>query len=335
MKTAIFAYSRQGCETAERVLSFCGEEARAYTTEKNLRPGFETLGKTVYGDCFSQTDAMIFIGACGIAVRKIAPYVKDKRTDPAVVCIDELGTFVIPLLSGHIGGANALARRLAAGLNATAVITTATDIHGKFSVDAWAAEQGFKIGSMPAAKAVSAAILEGDVPLCSDFPIAGDLPAGVFAGNTGEIGIYVTVRKDAPFENTLRILPPVLHLGIGCRKNTSCAAIREAVDQVFQAHRLDKSAIKCAASIDLKAEEHGLLEYCREMAIPISFYSAQELQSVPGEYTPSSFVREITGVENVCERSAMVGAEKLIVRKTVYCGVTIAVAAENLEVRFG
>lgn len=335
MNAAVFAYSRQGCETAGRVLALCGEGARGYTMEKYRVPGFEVLEKAVYGNCFSQADAMIFVGSCGIAVRKIAPFVKDKRTDPAVICIDELGTFVIPILSGHIGGANALARRLAAGMNATAVVTTATDIHGKFSVDAWAAEQGYKIGSMRAAKAVSAAILEGDVPLCSDFPIAGALPPGVFAGNAGKIGIYVTAREETPFENTLRILPPAIHLGIGCRKNTTSGAIRDAVRQVFQSHRLDLRAVKCAASIDLKAEEPGLLDYCREMGFPIHFYSAEVLQSVPGDFTPSTFVRKTTGVDNVCERAAMMGAEKLIVRKTAYNGVTVAVAAENLEVRFG
>jgi len=303
--------------------------------EKYLRPGFDVLKNQVYGECFSRMDAMIFVGSSGIAVRKIAPYVKDKRTDPAVVCIDELGTFVIPLLSGHIGGANALARRLAAGMKATAVITTATDIHGKFSVDAWAAERGYIIGSMQAAKAVSAAILEGDVPLSSEFPIVGSLPAGVYDGNSGKIGIYVTAKTDGPFENTLRILPPVLHLGIGCRKNTPRNAIRDAVEQVFREHKLDLRAVKCAASIDIKAEEPGLLECCREMDIPISFYSAEVLRGVPGEFTPSTFVRKITGVDNVCERAAMIDAEKLIVRKTAYSGVTVAVAVEKLEVRFG
>lgn len=335
MRTAVFSYSRRGCETAMQVIALCGGECRAYTMAKFLRPGFSVLEKKAYGDCFSWADSMIFVGSCGIAVREIAPFVKDKRTDPAVLCIDELGTFVIPLLSGHIGGANALARRIASGLNAVPVITTATDIHGKFSVDAWATEKGYKIGSMQAAKAVSAAILEGDIPLCSDFPIAGALPAGVFAGNTGPLGIYVTYQQEEPFENTLRIFPPVLHLGIGCRRNTPRSAIRDAVDVVFKEHCLDIRAVKQAASIDLKAGEPGLLEFCREKDIPIFFYSSEQLQQVEGDFTPSAFVRQTTGVDNVCERAAIIGAEKLIVRKTAGNGVTVAVAAETMEVRFG
>lgn len=335
MKTAVFAYSRQGCQTACRILSLLGAETRAYTLEKYLLPGFRVLYSQVYGECFSWADAIVFVSSCGIAVRKIAPFVQDKRTDPAVVCMDELGTFVIPLLSGHIGGANALARRLAAELNAVPVITTATDIHGKFSVDAWAAERGYRIGSMKAAKAVSAAILEGDVPLCSDFPIVTPLPAGVVSGATGPIGIYLTYRQEDPFENTLRIIPPVLHLGIGCRKNTPCGAIRDAVNRVLERHGLDIRAVKQAASIDLKAGEPGLLEYCREQKIPISFYTPEKLGSVEGDFTASAFVRETTGVDNVCERASKIGAETIIVRKTAVNGVTVAVAAENLEVRFG
>ena len=277
----------------------------------------------------------MFVGSCGIAVRKIAPYVHDKRTDPAVICVDELGTFVIPLLSGHIGGANALARRIAESLHATPVITTATDINCKFSVDTWATENGCAISSMKLAKAVSAAILEGDIPLKSDFPIAGTLPNGVISGETGTLGVYLTASDKEPFENTLRLIPRRLHLGIGCRRGIEKEAIERAVEQVFRENGLDFRAVSCAASIDLKQDEEGLLSFCEEQSLPIRFYSAAELEAVPGEFTPSPFVQKVTGVDNVCERAALIGAEDLIVRKTACHGVTVAVAMENWEVHFG
>lgn len=337
MKTAVFAYSRQGCQTARRVLEKLEGESRAYTMERFAEAGFRPLpkpAKPVYGQCFSWADAMVFVGSCGIAVREIAPHVKDKRTDPAVICIDELGRFVIPLLSGHIGGANALAHKLAEELHAVSVITTATDIHRKFSADAWAARNGFAISSMKAAKAVSARILEENVPLASDFPIVTELPAGVIAGNTGKAGIYITYQQKDTCGETLRLIPPVLHVGIGCRRGTASSAIREAVDAVLNAYRIDPRAVKCAASIDLKANEQGLLDFCRENNWPVSFYTAEELQAVAGTFTPSAFVQSITGVENVCERAALMGAKELIVRKTAMNGVTVAVAMEQLEVRF-
>ena len=229
MRAAVFAYSRQGCRTAGRVLSaLSGEELRAYTMERFSEPGFLPLGRPArgfYGELFSSSDALVFVGSCGIAVREIAPHVKDKRTDPAVICIDELGRYVIPLLSGHIGGANELARRLASALGAEAVVTTATDINNRFSVDAWAAKQGFVIDDMAAAKAVSAAVLERAVPLSSDFPVAAPYPAGTEPGSSGELGICISFVKKSPFKRTLRLIPRILHLGIGCRRGTPAGAI--------------------------------------------------------------------------------------------------------------
>ena len=181
MNIAIFAYSRTGCKTARRICMALPEaETLCYAVPRLAEPGFLPLEKAVYGAAFSEMDALIFVGAAGIAVREIAPYVRDKRTDPAVLSLDERANFVIPLLSGHIGGANALARRLAAALGATAVVTTATDVNGKFSVDTWAAEHGCAISDMGGAKQISAEILEHSVPVCSDFPIQGPLPDGWF-----------------------------------------------------------------------------------------------------------------------------------------------------------
>lgn len=336
MKGAIFAFSRQGCQTARRIMEACPEMTwQSFTMERFSESDFSPISPKCYGESFLSSELMVFVGSCGIAVRKIAPYVHDKRTDPAVICVDELGTFVIPLLSGHIGGANALARRIAERLHATAVITTATDINRRFSVDTWATEHGCAISSMKLAKAVSAAILEGDIPLKSDFPVIGSLPNGVIPGDTGHLGIYLTVTDKEPFASTLRLIPRRLHLGIGCRRGIEKEAIQAAVEQVFRAHHLDFRAVRSAASIDLKKDENGLLSFCGEQNIPIRFYTAEELKAVSGDFTPSAFVQSITGVDNVCERSALMGAEELIVRKTACHGVTVAVAMENWEVHFG
>lgn len=338
MKIVVFAYSRQGCKTARRVIAhFADQEIQAYTMERFEEAGFLPIcrpSKSFYGPIFNNVDAMVFVGSVGIAVREIASHVWDKATDPAVISIDELGRFSVPLLSGHIGGANALALDLANALGATPVITTATDINKKFSVDAWAARKGLVIASLSRAKAVSAAILEQDVPLKSDYPIVTNLPGGVVLADSGDVGIRISVFKDEPYKQTLRLIPKILHLGIGCRKGTPVETIREAVDEVLLEHNIDQRAIKCAASIDLKAEEAGLLQYCGEQKLPVTFYTAEELKAVPGEFTPSAFVKSITGVDNVCERSALIGAEKLIVRKTALNGVTVALAAEHMEVRF-
>lgn len=339
MKIAVFAYSRQGCKTARRVMEcFGGHELACYTMARFEEPGFGAIcrpSKSFYGPIFEGVDAMVFVGSVGIAVREIAAHVRDKATDPAVVSIDELGKFVIPILSGHIGGANDLALALANELGAIPVITTATDINKRFSVDAWAARNGCVIDNLSRAKAVSAAILERDVPLKSDYPITGQLPGGVTLTDSGAVGILISAYQEEPFEKTLRLIPPVLHLGLGCRKGTPKETIRDAVNAVLKEHNLDRCAMKCAASIDLKQEEQGLLDFCEEWKLPVRFYTSGELKAVSGDFTPSAFVQSITGVDNVCERAALIGAEKLIVKKTARNGVTVALAEEHWEVHFG
>lgn len=336
MKIAVFAYSRRGCQTAMQILRILPlEEIAAFAPEKYCDDGFSPIRKEQYSELFQQCDALIFVGACGIAVRQIAPYVRSKLTDPAVVCVDELAQFVIPLLSGHIGGANALALTLAHSLGATPVVTTATDINHKFSVDAWAARNHCVLDDMGKAKAVSAAILERDIPILCDLPVAGSYPAGTIPAASGQLGIYIGWERKEPFETTLHVIPQLLHLGIGCRKGTSQEAIEEAVSSVLSVNQIHPKAIKCAASIDLKASEPGLLAFCEKHRLPISFYSAQELLTLEGEFSQSGFVQQIAGVDCVCERAAKMGADKLIVKKTASNGVTVAIAAEKYEVCFG
>ena len=336
---AVFAFSRRGMETArriraERLFQSCRYFAPARLAEAEFEAVEGALPDFVE-PIFRRTDALIFVGACGIAVRAVAPHLRSKAEDPAVLAVDETARFVVPLVSGHIGGANRLARLLARDLEAEPVVTTATDVNAKFSVDAWAAEQGLHINRLDAAKAVSAAILEGPVPLKSDFPIAGELPPGVVPGDRGSVGICVSWKRNPDaFDRTLLLTPRVVRLGIGCRRGTSAAAIEAAVSEVLDAHGIDPWSVKCCASIDLKRDEPGLLDFCRERGWPVEFYSAQELQRVEGAFTPSDFVRSVTGVDNVCERAALLGAEKLIAKKTARDGVTAAAAVERYIVTF-
>ena len=162
MKVAVFAYSRRGCQTARMVMECFADVRFGLLLWRVMKRQVLTIGKaskSFYGPIFQWSDAMVFVGSVGIAVREIAPHIKSKLTDPAVIAVDELAGFVIPLLAGHIGGGNALALKLAAYLGATPVITTATDINKKFSVDAWAVQHGLFITSLSAAKSVSAEIL--------------------------------------------------------------------------------------------------------------------------------------------------------------------------------
>ena len=326
MNAVIFAFTERGVETARRVRDALGgtivAPERLAGADCVSRKG--PLAEYV-GGVFDR-DALIFVGASGIALRAVAPHIADKRSDPAVICLDEAARFVIPLLSGHIGGANRLARRLAAALGATPVITTATDVNGRFAVDAWAAERGFAICDMALAKRVSAAILTRDVPLCADAPVSSALPEGLVWADSGALGICVSVYDRHPFDETLLLVPGALRLGIGCRRGTPVEAIGGLIEKVFKRHELRLEAVREAATIDLKADEAGLIDCCHRRGWVLETLSAAQLDAVPGHFEDSGFVRRTVGVGNVCERAALAKGGRLIVPKTAEAGVTLAVA---------
>ena len=325
-RAAILSFSDGGAETAARIAAALMDwEARQYRPRGNLKPLVAAL--------FPDVDALVFVGACGIAVRAVASHLAGKTVDPAVLVVDERGEYVISLLSGHIGGANDLARRVAAAIGATPVITTATDVSRRFSADAWAARRGLWIEDMAAAKRFSAEILKRDLPVHSDFPIEGALPAGLVAGETGDCGLAISCRAVRPFDVTLLLVPRILHVGIGCRRGTSADHIGAAVEAALAG--LCPMAVASAASIDVKRDEAGLIDWASRAGLPISFYTADELNAVPGEFDGSEFVRETVGTDSVCERAAMREAgdgARLVVRKAILDGVTVAVACEKWSV---
>ncbi|MBR5366409.1 MAG: cobalt-precorrin 5A hydrolase [Clostridia bacterium] len=340
MNIAVICYSDAGAALAGRVSEILGLPlSDVHSIGKfAVKYGFSAHEKITaeMGDLFSSHEALIFIGACGIAVRSIAPHLKSKTEDPAVLVLDDRGRYVIPILSGHIGGANALARSLAEKLGAEAIVTTATDGAGRFSCDAWASTHACAISSMETAKAVSAAILVSDVPVASEFALPEKLPAGLVPGEGGPLGVYIGVREEEPFTKTLCLIPRIVTLGIGCRRGISAEAIREAVSEALASARIDPRAVCRVASIDVKRDEAGLAEYTGDIGAELVFYTAEELAAVPGDFAESEFVKKTVGVGNVCERAAVLGAGigKLLIGKTAHDGVTVAAAVRDWRVEF-
>ena len=335
MNALIFAFTRRGIDTARRVREAVGGEIRV---PRRLEAGDCPAYAGSLSDCVGagfDRDALVFVGAAGIAVRAVAPFVSDKLSDPAVLCLDERGQFVVPLLSGHIGGANRLARQIASALGATPVITTATDVNGRFSVDAWASERGFAISDMALAKRVSAEILTREIPFCADGPVSGELPDGLVPGDSGPLGICASTRRLQPFDATLLLAPKALRVGIGCRRGTPREAIDARIEAVFAANGLNIEAVGAVATIDRKGDEPGLVDCCRDRGWPLKLYTAEQLEAVPGAFSDSEFVRAAVGVGNVCERAALAEGGRLVVPKTAGDGVTVAVAEMKWGIDFG
>lgn len=338
MKIAVICFSDAGSMLAMRLCELLHLDLLSvHSIEKFAVKYSFTSHKKVCADMgglFSENDALIFISACGIAVRDIAPHLKNKATDPAVLVLDDQGKFVIPILSGHIGGANALAQSIAEMIGAVPVITTATDGSGKFSCDTWAVTHGCAISSMKTAKDISAAILTEDVPVSSEFTLPDVFPNGLVHKKDGERGVFIGIHTDTPYTSTLRLIPRIVTLGVGCKRDTPMETIFAAVKETLENHRIDTRAVCRIASIDVKKDEAGLRACAKVLKAPTVFYTADELNAVPGEFSESEFVRKTVGVGNVCERAAVCDGGTLTIPKTAKDGVTVAAAVQDWRVIF-
>lgn len=329
MKIELIAFSEKGFLLAQKIGHILEPDNAVSASRCGLGAEFSLAEWT--GMHFDCADALIFVGAAGICVRAISPYVKSKITDPAIIVVDECATFSIPILSGHIGGANLLAKSIAKAIGATAVITTATDCNNLFAVDSYAVQSGFKIENTGQIKNVSAKIISGNkARISSDFQIDGDLPSELEKGCDADCDIKISTKCC----DKLLLVPPILTLGIGCKRGTSAAAIEAEFSHLLDVEKLVRGAFYCACSIDLKKDEQGLIEFCKANKLKIKFFTAQELMSVCGDFEPSQFVLNVTGADNVCERAAAHNGGKIIVKRQANNGITLAVAIDDFVVKF-
>ena len=334
MKVSIIAFTDNGMEIAYKLSNSLSE-----TNDVDFTRCGKGALSTWTEEHFSTNDALIFIGAIGIALRAIAPYIKTKTKDPAVVVVDELGQFSIPILSGHIGGANELALRISEILNAIPVITTATDINKVFAVDTWAKSQGLQILNPQCIKLVSSKLLKGEsVHVKSDYPIQGNLPKNVYLNDLEDSNAgydVIITHKDLENErknDTLLLVPQIITVGIGCRKDISFEAIESSILNILESENYHILAINALARIDKKANEKGILEFAKKYDLPFNTYSAEELNSLEGDFTKSEFVKSVVEVDNVCERSAIMESNGKLIRRKDTCdgaGVTVALAIND------
>lgn len=335
MRIAVVSVTEKGRVISEKIAdSLSGHSVGRYCFHKhcdNNSQSFDNMGEMTK-TLFPENDAIVFVCACGIAVRMIAPLVESKTADPAVVVVDDMGKYAISLLSGHLGGANRLSEIVAAAIDAQPVITTSTDIGGTFSPDSFAAANNLIISDLRCAKEIAAALTNGEnVALYSDFPLKNK-PA--LFSEIAEKGVCISDSEKKPFPMTLNLIPRNIVLGIGCKKGTSREVISEFAGRTLGAAGIDIRRVCAVASIDLKKNESGLLDFCKSLGVPLRTFTAEELSGVRGEFSASEFVSSVTGVDNVCERSAVLAGGELILRKCAENGVTVAAAELPVELDF-
>jgi len=345
MRVAIVAITGNGARIGADLLAGI-PQSRLFVIEKHatgdahpFSGGLQSLVDRLWPDY----DGFVCIMATGIVVRTIAPLLQAKDRDPAVVVLDDAGRFAVSLLSGHIGGANALAKSCADLIGSIPVVTTATDVNGLPSFDMLAKENGWLIEELSRVKVLNALLLEGREIAVVDHGgavrsyCAGkgnlsfhrDFAGALESGASGQL--FVTNRIVAPLQSTDRLLvlrPLNLCLGIGCNRGTSAREIQSVVMEQLAQLALSFASVKCLATARAKGDEAGLLEFAAASGKPLFLYDSGQLNEVDAPSPASDHALAAIGARGVAEPAALLasGGGRLLLHK-VKCGnVTLAIA---------
>ena len=337
MRTAVYCVSKNGYETCLKIRNSVYKNLHIYVSQRvtnmlnleieNVENLFVINERVpiLLEKTFDKYDLHIFVAALGAVVRIIEGKFKSKDTDPAVITVDDHANFVISLLSGHLGGANEECKKIANGIGAVPVITTASDVGGKIAVDTLSQKIKAKLESLEDAKRVTSLIVNGE-------NVSIHLPKNIVENDKNCAGaIIVSNRKNIEIS---KIIPKNIILGIGCKRNTPKEKIIEKISYVMKTQNLEMSSIKRSASAWVKSDEIGLLEAMEELNIPIEFFEKEEILKVENLVEErSEFVKNQIGVYGVSEPCAYLASGKrgsFLVKKVKLGGVTISIFEEEM-----
>lgn len=348
MKLAIIYFTSQGQKLASRLMdNFKIENIEVELISKN------TVEKRVSDEVkrlFYEKDGLIFISSTGIAVRMIAPFIKSKIEDPAVVVVDDLGRYAISILSGHIGGANTLTKAVAEALDSEAIITTASDGRNIDAVDTFALRNNYIIDSLVDAKIVTSAMIEDfNIAIVSEniedisykklmrVSIDGleklensEIKAVILVSSYLNLKEKIKTYIDYDYrDNVVQLIPKDLYIGIGCRRNTSFEQLKLFVEEIFEKNDLDIRAIKAVGSIDIKEKEFGLIELSEYLNADFRIFSKEELLKYEDMFPGSEFVKKVVGVSSVSQTSVQKMCGNIIVDIEKRDGMTLTIGKEK------
>ena len=356
MRLSIISFTENGKALSQSVAETIGDdleiEVRLFTkchscVDKDVSsivPPIEYVESSIADwakERMQKKDALLFIGACGIAVRAIAPFLTDKLHDAPVLVMDEKGKYIIPILSGHMGGANELAKHIAGKMGAEAVITTATDINGKFAVDLFAKRNNLHIVNKDGIVKVSSKALADE-----EITISIETGHAIIGRRDGmrivpyppvQFTDIVVTSKDDKFDVCVILKPREYVIGFGCKRGKDIKEIDGFIFNKLNELGICITQVAALASVSNKRDEQGIIDWCKKEGLPFMTYTAEELEKVDGNFMASIFVKAQVGVDNVCERAAVKGCGecgKLIAPKTAENGMTIAVAKKEWKVSF-
>lgn len=380
-RSAVIVLTDQGLATGERILKGLREYQGSLHKEESEHPLVSRMGVSelwvhrkchvsendgkehhtferlveILPDLWTKFSLLIFVMATGIVVRQIASFLQSKDQDPAVLVLDEKGQFVISLLSGHLGGANAWAREIADRINAQPVITTATDVQGLIAPDEYARRLGWMVEPVGGLKDVNRWLLDqeslkvwSEVLLSPEHPLRKDkhyvfldkddkedaqiwvTPFLVSSTSAAENSNAKEEKRNSPW---ITLVPRTLSVGVGSRRGISKECVLEAVQEALAKIGASEQSISGMFSIDIKQQETGIIEAAQELGVPFRTFAATEIQSNVDkhELCRSEYVKEKIGVDGVCEAASLLGTRQgeLILPKQKRNGVTVAISMER------
>lgn len=315
----IISVTEKGDILGERIISTLGGDLYC----KSKEPTF-SLDKTT-AVCFERYTSIIFISSTGIAVRAVAKYLQGKDKDPAIVVVDVCNKFSISLVSGHLGGANRLAKKVSEILNNTLVITTATDNMKVIAPDMIAMDNSLIIEDLKKAKDIASRLVNGKDVYFKDDENYIECPNGYIATEVlMDNTVWVTNKADEE-KNVLKLIRKNIVLGIGCRKNTDYEKLYDFVRVTLMENNIDLRAVKLIASIDVKKDEKAILQFKNNLNCMVKFFSKEEILTVESKYEGSDFVKLIVGVAAVSEPVIELSGASLKVNKLKRDGITLAI----------
>lgn len=338
MRTAIYCVSKTGYKTCLKVkenvynnlhIYVSGRVANLLNLENENIENLFIINERVpilLEKTFNKYDLHIFVAATGAVVRIIEGKFKSKDTDPAVITIDDHANFVISLLSGHLGGANEECKKIASGIGAIPVITTASDVGGKIAVDTLSQKIKAKLNDLDGAKRVTSLIVNGE-------NVSLHLPKNIVNNYENSAGaIIVSNRKNIEIS---KIIPQNIFIGIGCKRGVSKEHIIEKLKYAMDKQNLELSSIKMAASAWVKSDEIGLIEAMKELDIPIKFFEKEEILKLENLIEEKSeYVKKTIGVYGVSEPCAFLassGKGAFLAKKIKLDGMTLSIFEEVIE----
>ena len=339
MKIACFSFTDKGKDFGDKIVNFSNPEKDQYMVHHYINSQIEGGIKKILENAWKEYDGLIFISATGIAVRMVAPYIRSKTLDPAVVVVDDLGRFSISLLSGHLGGANELAQWVADKTESIPVITTASDNRGIEAIDIFAKKNNYDMEDMKSIKDITSMMVNGKtIGFYSETDTVIDYNNLLIIEDLENIDknidgmIIVASRKIENLNIPHTILRPKnINIGIGCRKGVEGKRIIEAVQESLEHNKLSDKSIKVIGTVEVKKNEVGILDTAKYYNTPLKIFTIDEIKDVEDQFEKSQFVKDTIGVYSVSEPCAYLLGGEMVSQKSKHNGITISITKEDKD----